>query len=85
MYSKLLVPIGVEGFPKLYHRPSIEIIQHQEATGTSIKPNTDTDSEWIFQIGWIGSKNGDDTKTLSFSDEWIRVWVQIVQKLLSLQ
>jgi hypothetical protein len=54
MYSKLLVPIGVEGFPKLYHRPSIEIIQHQEATGTSIKPNTDTDSEWIFQIGWIG-------------------------------
>jgi hypothetical protein len=48
------------------------------------KPNTDTDSEWIFKSDGLVSKNGDDTKTLSFSDEWIRVvMVQIVQKLLS--
>jgi hypothetical protein len=48
--------------------------------------NTDTDSEWIFKSDGLVSKNGDDTKTLSFSDEWIRVvMVQIVQKLLSPQ
>jgi hypothetical protein len=45
----------------------------KQGDGVSIKPNTDTDSEWIFKSDGLVSKNGDDTKTLSFSDEWIRV------------
>jgi hypothetical protein len=72
MYQRVVNPRCRRAF--LISSTINEIIQHQEGKRrVNQASNTDTDSEWIFKSDGLVSKNGDDTKTLSFSDEWIRV------------
>jgi hypothetical protein len=88
MYSKSCCsnPEGVEELSKVISS-TIEIIQHQEAKdGVSIKPNTDTDSEWIFKSdGWSVRMAMIRKLYRSQMNGSVCVMVQIVQKLLSPQ